>query len=102
MSYWSSLVDLLLDISINVKELTAKEVMGFVLFCALETNGTVLPVGIITGMLKSAAEKQAVFKKCIEKVGMYYTLLRYAVTGAINGRTNNYGASIRSRHVHNN
>ena len=101
MSYWSSLVDLLLDISINVKQLTAKEVMGFILFCALETNGTVLPVGIISERLKSP-EKRALFKLHIETVGMYYTLLRYAVKGAIHRRTNNYGASTGSRHVHHN
>ena len=95
------MVDLLLDIAVNIKELTAKEVMGFVLFCALETNGTVLPVGIINAMLQSA-EKRAVFKEHIEKVGIYYTLLRYAGKGAIDRRTNNYGASTGSRHVHHN
>jgi hypothetical protein len=101
MSYWSSLVDLLLDISINVKQLTAKEVMGFILFCALETNGTILPVGIISERLKTP-EKRERFKNHIIKVGMYYTLLRYAVKGAIHRRTNNYGASTGSRHTHHN
>ena len=101
MSYWSSLVDLLLDISINVKQLTAKEVMGFVLFCALETNGTILPVGIISERLKTPQTRER-FKKNINKVGMYYTLLRYAVKGAIHRRTNNYGASTGSRHTHHN
>ena len=101
MSYWSSLVDLLLDISINVKQLTAKEVMGFVLFCALETNGTILPVGIISERLKSPERRES-FKQHIIKVGMYYTLLRYAVKGAILRRTNNYGASTGSRHTHHN
>lgn len=96
--YWLCLVDLLIDISINVKQLTAKEVMGFVLFCALETNRTLLSVGILSNRLKTKQTREN-FKDNVEGVGMYYTLLRYSIKGSIGKMTNNnYGASTGSRH----
>ena len=68
MSFWSIIVDLLIDIAVNVKtNLSATDVMGYVLFCSLECNGTVLPVGIISRRMRTSSTR-LLFKTMIEVV----------------------------------
>ena len=98
MSFWSIIIDLLLDIAVNVKpDLSAEDVMGYIIFCSLECNGTVLPVGLITTRMKDS-KSRATFKKLIECDGMYYTLLRDSIELAADRRTNAYGCSGGNRH----
>ena len=98
MSFWSIIIDLLLDIAVNVKpDLSAEDVMGYIIFCSLECNGTVLPVGLITTRMKDS-KSRATFKQLIESDGMYYTLLRDSIELAADRRTNTYGCSAGNRH----
>ena len=98
MSFWSIIIDLLLDIAVNVKpDLSAKDVMGYIIFCSLECNGTVLPVGLISTRMKDS-QSRATFKDLIEADGMYYTLLRDSIELAADRRTNAYGCSGGNRH----
>ena len=100
MSFWSIIINLLLDIAINhVKpDLSAEDVMGYIIFCSLECNGTVLPVGLIRRKMKDA-ESCTAFKKLIELDGMYYTLLLCnSIELATDRRMNAYGCSGGNRH----
>ena len=102
MSFWSIIIDLLLDIAVNVKpDLTAEDVMGYIIFCSLECNGTVLPVGIISRRMKDS-KSRAYFKKVIECDGMYYTLLRDSIELAADRRMNCYGSSGGNCHMSHN
>ena len=97
-SHWSALIDILLDVHVNVKNLNAREVMGFIAFCALETNGTSLPVGILCSFLKSKKGCRAL-NKFISNNGMYYTLLSQSVRLSKSRHTSIYGSSVNPRHV---
>ena len=98
MSFWSIIIDLLLDIAINVKpDISAEDVMGYIIFCSLKCNGTVLPVGLITTRMKDS-KSRATFKKLIEFDGMYYTLLCDSIELAADRITNAYGCSGGNRH----
>ena len=99
MSFWSIIVDLLIDIAVNVKtNLSATDVMGYVLFCSLECNGTVLPVGIISRRMRTSSTR-LLFKTMIESDGMYYTLLRDSIEQSADRRSNIYGSSKGPRHM---
>ncbi len=97
-SHWSCLIDLLFDVNINVKRLNAREVIGYVAFCSFETNGTTLPVGILTGYLCTGKRRRA-FKDSIISDGMYYTLLCNSIRRAKARHTTVYGSSVNPRHV---
>ena len=102
MSYWSAILDLLFDIAANVKkDLSSLDVMGFILFCAIECNGTVLPVGIISARMKDEYSRK-VFGERIVKHGMYYTLLKDAISLAADRRTNVVACSTGNRHLSHN
>ena len=97
-SHWSVLIDLLIDIHVNVKPLNAREVMGYVAFCALETNGTTLPVGIVSSYLKTRNGCKC-FREGISRNGMYYTLLCKSIELAQARETLVNGSSMNPRHV---
>lgn len=72
--------------------------MGYIAFCALETNGTTLPVGIISGFLKTKKGCRF-FHKSICKDGMYFTLLCRSIIIAKSRQTSVHGSSVNPRHV---
>ena len=100
-AYWSALVDLLLYIASNVMELTGKMVMGYVLYCSHENNGTFLPVGRIHMALRSPRKREK-FRKSVLEHGMYSTLVaRNLRLMLLNGK-GQYSASGHPRHIANN
>ena len=100
-AYWLALVDLLLYITSNVMELTGKMVMGYVLYCSHENNGTFLPVGRIHMALRSPKKREK-FRKSVLEHGMYSTLVaRNLRLMLLNGK-GQYSASGHPRHIANN
>ena len=81
--------------------MTARMVMGYILFCT-ECNGTVLPSGIIKGRMKGNIARTN-FINAVNKNGMYFTLFWHArfyhkdVFG-----NDNYASSVVPRHISNN
>jgi hypothetical protein len=87
-----------MDINVNVMQLNAKQVMGFIAFCSIEANGTVLPAGIVSRHLKSEKSRRF-FKNRITENGMYFTLISDAISLAKKRYTSVYGSSVIPRHT---
>ena len=75
--------------------------MGYILFCAIECNGTFLPVGIISARMKNEKSRK-IFGERISKHGMYYTLLTDSNTLAADRRTHVFSASFGNCHLSHN
>ena len=79
-------------------QLNARQVIGLIAFCSMESNGTVLPAGIISRHLKSSRSRRF-FKDRIKDDGMYFTLINDAISLAKKRQTSVYGSSVIPRHT---
>jgi len=79
-------------------QLNARQVIGLIAFCSIESNGTVLPAGIISRHLKSSRSRRF-FKSRINDDGMYFTLINDAISLAKKRQTSVYGSSVIPRHT---
>jgi len=82
-------------------ELTGKMVMGYVLYCSHENNGTFLPVGRIHMALRTPAKRDK-FRKSVVKNGMYSTLVAKNLWLMLKNGKGQYSASGHPRHIANN
>jgi len=91
-AYWSALCDALFYIASNMMDLDGRMVMGFVLYCSHENNGTFLPAGRIFSHLKTV-DKRIHFKKSVDERGMYATFVRKNLDLMFRNKKSQYSAS---------
>ena len=94
-------MDLLLYIASNVMVLTGSMVMGYILYCSHENNGTFLPVGRIHKALRGPTQCEK-FKTSVLEHGMYSTLVAKNLRLMLKNGKGQYSASVHPRHIANN
>lgn len=92
--YWSIIIDLALDIHTNITALTALQLMGFIYFCSLDCNGTMLPVAVVTNLMLTPR----LFRSQVKDLGLYPTLSRECCRIAISRKVSVPGYSTEPRY----
>lgn len=99
-SYWSLLVDLVFQVHVQVTKLTAYNVLQFIMFASIETNG----LQLVAGIVETICTNINIYTSKVLEQGIYKTFSDIAkyIAQKRNISGNVYTASTNNRFTHNN